>query len=554
MGNGLSFRVPRFQRDYSWDEDQWDDLWSDILATANSAGGGSSHYMGYLVLKTSDNRSFDIIDGQQRLTTLSMLILAALSNLQELIKDKIAPEDNKKREEQLRNAYIGYLDPVTLVSRSKLTLNRHNDDFYQRKLVPLEPSQLRGLNASERLMRKGFHWFFDKVKNESEKRNDGAELARLVENVAKRLFFTVITVNDELNAFTVFETLNARGVRLSATDLLKNYLFSVAQKECGDHEIEDLEKRWEDLVVKVGRESLPDLLRFSWISRHDFVRHADLFKTIRGKIAGRGDVFRLMRNLDDDAVIYSALHDSEDSLWSADEKAHIAELKRFKIRQPFPLLMAAKRSLPPEDFTLVLRACSIISFRYNVIGGLGAHEQERVYSRVAARTAKGTIKDAAAMIRQLREIYLSDNEFANAFAEKQLQTTQSRNKWVAKYILSRLEKQSAGVDYDVDSASYSLEHILPENPETGWDDISDENVERFKYRLGNMALLKTGQNRDLGNAEFSEKKKVYSVSEFELTRNIATENEYWNGERIAQRQRWMANQAKGIWKISQLGE
>ena len=76
MGNGLSYRVPLFQRDYSWGPDEWDDLWQDIVALFE-ADPEPAHYMGYLVLQSTDNREFDIIDGQQRMTTLSLLMLAA---------------------------------------------------------------------------------------------------------------------------------------------------------------------------------------------------------------------------------------------------------------------------------------------------------------------------------------------------------------------------------------------------------------------------------------------------------------------------------------------
>lgn len=130
MGNGLTYRIPRFQRDYSWGEDEWDDLWQDILGTI-AEGGEPAHYMGYLVLQSADDRVFDVIDGQQRLTTLSIIVLAALKNLQRLIDEGKEPQRTGQRLDQLRQTYIGYLDPVTLVPRSKLTLNRNNDNYYQ---------------------------------------------------------------------------------------------------------------------------------------------------------------------------------------------------------------------------------------------------------------------------------------------------------------------------------------------------------------------------------------------------------------------------------------
>ncbi|MCI5130496.1 MAG: DUF262 domain-containing protein [Candidatus Electrothrix sp. EH2] len=81
MGNGLLYRVPPFQRDYSWSTDEWDDLWQDIFATNEEEFG---HNMGYLVLQSSDSKRFDIIDGQQRITTISIMLLAAISRLHEL--------------------------------------------------------------------------------------------------------------------------------------------------------------------------------------------------------------------------------------------------------------------------------------------------------------------------------------------------------------------------------------------------------------------------------------------------------------------------------------
>lgn len=89
LGNGLRYRVPPFQRDYSWTEDEWDDLWQDIVEMF-SEDGESMHYMGYLVLQSSDGKQFDIIDGQQRITTISVLILAGLAYLKDLAETHAA--------------------------------------------------------------------------------------------------------------------------------------------------------------------------------------------------------------------------------------------------------------------------------------------------------------------------------------------------------------------------------------------------------------------------------------------------------------------------------
>jgi hypothetical protein len=242
LGNGLTYRIPRFQRDYTWTQDEWEDLWMDIQGTLQ-ANGESAHYMGYLVLQSADDKTFDVIDGQQRLTTITIILLAILKNLQRLIDAGDDAASNQRRIDQMRQTYIGYLDPVTLVARPKLTLNRNNNSYFQNHLVPLGRLPQRGLRASEHALRKAFEWFDQRI-NEHLKAtagHEGRRLAQLGEDLCDRLFFTVITVTDELNAYKVFETLNARGVRLSATDLLKNYLFSLLDSGAeSDHELRSL--------------------------------------------------------------------------------------------------------------------------------------------------------------------------------------------------------------------------------------------------------------------------------------------------------------------------
>jgi hypothetical protein len=552
MGNGLVYRVPMFQRDYSWTEQEWDDLWQDIAALLEP-GGEQGHYMGYLVLQSGDERNYDIIDGQQRMTTLSLVVLAVLHNLQRLVELKIDGQDNLRRAEELRKTYIGYLDPVTLISRSKLSLNRHNDQFYQTYLVPLERLPKRNLKSSEHLLRKGFEWFENRVRDRFGETRSGADLARFVDAVADRLFFTVISVTDELNAFKVFETLNARGVRLSSTDLLKNYLFSVVHKAGGhDHEIRTLEERWEAVIGKLGSESVPDFLRVFWNSQNPLTRHAELFKTIRASIKTKADVFALLRDMDRDADIYAALGDANDSVWNVDQRKHIAELAMFNIRQPYALLLATRRTLSDPEFTRVLRACSVVSFRYNVIGNLATNEQERVYNSAAEKIAKNQLTGAADIIRALRPVYPPDAQFRTAFSEKQIRSTSARNRQVMRYILFEIERHVADHAFDYASDKYALEHILPEHPDESWISFTDEQIDRCVYRIGNLTPLETTKNREIGNKSYLEKKRVFEQSGFSITRRVAEENREWSPDRIASRQQWLANQATAIWRLAEL--
>ncbi len=554
IGNGLTYRIPRFQRDYSWSNDEWEDLWMDILTTLEG-DGEPAHYMGYLVLQSADDRTFDVIDGQQRLTTISIIVLAALKNLQRLIEAKQDAEANQRRLTQIQQTYVGYLDPVTLIARPKLTLNRNNNTYFQNYLIPLAHLPQRNLRASEHLLRKAFEWFDRQVASflRSSKGDEGKRLAQLVENLSDRLFFTVITVTDELNAYKVFETLNARGVRLSATDLLKNYLFSVLDRDSEtDHELHTLDERWEAIVGRLQAENFPDFLRVHWNSRHGFARQVDLFKTIRQRVADREAVFQLLRGLEEDLDTYLALSSPEASDWSPDEKQLASILKLFRVRQPFPLLLAAKRVFAATDFTGLLRATLVISLRYNVIGAYSTAEQERTYNAVAERIANGELRGLSPTLRGMRGIYIEDKPFRAAFAEKVIRTTDAPNNRIVRFLLCALERHLSGQDYSFTSDAISIEHVLPPNAPDGWGGFSNEETDALMYRLGNMTLLQSCANRDAGNQEYGVKRETYQQSGFALTRRVAEENAAWSPDRIAARQSWMADQATSIWRIAQL--
>ena len=554
IGNGLTYRIPRFQRDYSWEVEQWEDLWADIMSTLGQ-NGDSAHYMGYLVLQSADDKSFDVIDGQQRLTTVSLIVLAILKNIKRLADAGNDAENNTKRLDQIRQTYIGYLDPVTLTTRPKLTLNRNNNDYFKTYLIPLAHLPQRGFRASEHLLRKAFEWFDKQVGNYLKKDtgNEGQRLAQLVENISDNLFFTVITVTDELNAYKVFETLNARGVRLSSTDLLKNYLFSVLDRGQGDkHELNELEERWESMVNRLQSEKFPDFLRTHWNSRHKFSRQSELFKVVRDSITERGGVFTLIRGMDEDLDNYLSLISPEASHWPAEDKTLTSNLKMFRVRQPFSLLLAARRKFGDRDFTTLLRAIVVISFRYNIIGASSPNEQEKIYNSAAEQISQGKITTLQALWSRLKPIYVADDRFKADFAEKSIRTTDSRNNRIVRFILCELERKLSNHAHDFFNDSFNVEHVLPQNAPDDWGGFThDENL-ALTYRLGNMTLLNAKDNRKMGNRTYEEKRPFYENSEFELTRSLARDNSQWLPENMDSRQKWMAKQAASIWRMDQL--
>jgi hypothetical protein len=118
-----------------------------------------------------------------------------------------------------------------------------------------------------------------------------------------------------------------------------------------------------------------------------------------------------------------------------------------------------------------------------------------------------------------------------------------------RYILFELERQRSGQDFEFESATYNLEHILPEHPSEIWSTIEESKQDRLIYRIENMTPLESNRNRNLGNADSPAKRKVFQQSVFQITKALSEHYEAWDEQKIASRQKQLANIAAGIWKI-----
>jgi len=541
LGNSKIYKVPRFQRSYSWEESNWEDLWLDILALRNNEE--SVHYLGTIVLQTQDNKTFTIIDGQQRIVTLSILILGCLKLLSDLIDNGIEPEKNKERKEIFMNQYIGFKDPRSLTYQSKLTLNNTDKDLYSSYLVqlkiPLNPSRLP---ESNKLMAKAFQYFIKQLESIG-LNSSGEAIVDFIESiVSSKLFFIQIVVDDVLSAYTVFETLNARGVELTTTDLLKNYLFSLLDNEI---DINNLQPRWDKIVNTVSYRNFPTFLRYFINSRQNLVRSERLFKEIKNIILKKDDVINIMDELEKYSDIYVAFDDPENELWQGNSnvKKILNELNLFGVQQYKSLLLSVYFKMN-DCFESALRIIRAITFRYNVIGKLNPNELEKAYNRTAIKVYNGTISTPRQIQQELRDVYVDDESFRNFFSTKSFDTSKTKDKKIIRYILLSIENQKYNKDYHLFDTNVTIEHIFPEN----YMNTDEEIDEAMIYRLGNLTLLEPAMNRECGSKPFSQKIIVYRESQYGITKELA-DYEDWNDDNIRNRQSELARIATSIWNL-----
>lgn len=553
LSNGKRYIVPAFQRDYAWGADEWTELWADIVEVHRSSGD-SNHYLGALVLQPSNERSESrIIDGQQRLVTLSVLALAVIARLQRLADDGVDAENNRERVRLLREKFVSTKDSASLRHKSRLRLNEHDNPFYQTYLLqgatPSRPSALKG--SEERLWR-SFEFFAMAIARLYGPNTTGADLASFLEDtVSTRLRFIEIVVEDDETAFTVFETLNARGIALGTADLLKNFVFSVAAKG-GDSDLSQARIWWDQIVRLVPLDQMATFLFHKLASRVPDMREKRVFTEVKLAVPRRTTVFDFLRETKEAAEIYAALDDPHGDFWAEfpDSRKHIAVLDILRVAQVRPVILAALPRMAdrPDRLARLLRNLVVLSLRAS-LARVNTGDLQRAYHAVAYRIEQGELKSPLAIARALSSVTPTDDDFRATFAQVVLDPRGPRKRLV-RYLLSELEVATGGSRIDFDASEATVEHILPENPANGWDQFSTEDRQRDVRRLGNLTPLEYQLNKELGNCEFERKRDAYARSSYALTRGIV--NEEWTPAAIRARQARMADAAVRIWRIDEV--
>lgn len=544
--NGAAYRVPLFQRQYSWGKEEWEDLWEDLWEL--HGGPDRVHFMGAVVLQAESETTFVVIDGQQRFTTLTLLALAVIQAIESLAAAGVDADANLQRAAILRRLVLGDKDPASLTQIGRLTLSRLDDGFFRDYILTFtRPPSLRRFPDSNRRILDAFAYFADQIGKAFGPAASGEELARFLnETVARRLQFIVITVEDDGNAYLLFETLNARGVGLSPGDLIKNFLYSLVAASPAD--LERMDRMWARLTATTTLERFPEFLRFYLTCEAGRIRRERLFRTIRDRVRTGPAAFSLLRDLENSAELFAALWDSDHEYWRErrEDRRNVRALQIFGVTQIYPVLFAAFARFSRADFSRVLKFVVVLSFRYQVVGRLETSLLESVYADAARRLFAREISSPAALAAALSRLWVPDGQFRADMENLSIHTF-GREKRLARYVLFELEQDIARAPRDMDADPATIEHILPENPGDEWmDAFPAQRLDNYVYRIGNLTLLEASRNREAADLGFAAKRALYAESAYSLTNRIQVDE--WTPDTVAARQLQLATRATHIWR------
>lgn len=539
--------VPRYQRSYAWKDENVKNLYQDIGTAI--ASGASEYFLGSVVISQKVDSKPEIVDGQQRLATVCILLGAIRDYFQSL-----DTAEGKERSQMIFNEYLANKDMDTLELIPKLHLNDADQNYFMNRVLSPIGDEKRNILASKKS-----HERINTAANLAKKHVEyivgitgepTKTLIQWINYLRDKAKVIAVRVPDESNAFTIFETLNDRGLALAVSDLLKNYLFYKS-----DDRISEVQYQWIQMLSTIenaeDEQAVVTFIRHLWSSKNGLVREKDLFVKIKENITSKSEAVDLSKDLYEKSLIYSAIITCDDNYWSnfsTSAKTQMEMLNIFNMVQIRPLLLSTLSKFSSKDSERMLNNLVNWSVRFLIVGGLGGGALETKYCDAATKINKGEITNADMLTNFMLPIVPNDSEFSSSFSN----ATVSKN-YLARYYLRTLETAKRGLrepELVPNTANdvITIEHILPQNPSEAWGHITPDDVKANYKRIGNMTLLKKSINSDIGNEGFVAKKPYFSSSEYQLTKEVA-DYEEWTIASIDKRQHLLAELAILAWPM-----
>ena len=529
-------RVPDFQRDFSWTDEQVSEFWSDLTAFSNnehaSKLAGKEYFLGAAVLV--NNGSYHLLlDGQQRLATTTILLAA--------LRDKIN-EFKGDAARQIQDNYIAFENFLTGGRTSKLQLNIFDRDFFRDRIQSFPRLEnIPVTKKSHRLILRAYDYFQSQVSEAWDSVGGGRKgfdwAANTALTLCEHVAIVTVTSNNEKTAASIFATLNDRGIGLSTVDLIRSFVLQHADETQREEILQCWNSTLEACGTAVGAETL---IRLSWVSQHGDIKTRALYKEVSDSFGSGETPLDYSRRLRDDAVLYRRLRegDTEDD----ELQDYWPVLRILNANAAYALLLAAHHSLSEDEQKTLAKAAVSLAIRHNIVCDIDRAKFESAIYCAAKKVSSG--QGGAETLDDLRSISPVAKRFQDSFAALRFPPSQSS---IARYMLRTFETHCAKTEETITAgpAKVHIEHIYPQNPpqEKKWKDHSE-----FINRLGNLTLLDRHLNIGIKNSDFAIKKQqAYGISRLEITKRLLNYGDNWSPEQIIQRQQLLCGEAEAIW-------
>ena len=526
-GARVRYSVPKYQRTYDWGKGELQELMDDLTQLK---GNNENHlFLGNLIFDVSDSENYKIVDGQQRLTSISILFIALREQARLLNDSEVASEVQK---------FISIYSKVRDKNDIKFEVSSNIRDLYEHMTNPNWdgefPDKLNNKSIKRQVnkIRPIYNFIKDEISRYSIE-----DLNEFI-NAVWLSYVVVIKVENTQDVFSVFERTNARGLDLNIGDLLKNYILSYQQ--------ESFEEKWSEIVDNANGQ-LPRMLKYFWVSRKGYILQSKLYKSLKNYVQELDknnkeegiaifvqDLYNFSRFFKSTTSFsiekkrdwleesgFEQLAKNED--YYARFGRNMQALKLFRVSQPLPLIFSILHlykidsNSKPDTLFKTLRAIENYHFVNNIISGRVGNEVEKFYAETAAHLYNSSESFASEMktfIEVLRSKKAMKDEFISNFIDTVIYN--SKNYGLINYVFDRMNNHgSKGAQYvsifrpeiDFNKRNYNIEHFYAQSAKKKY---SEEEQENFN-QIGNLIVISRHTNSGLGDLDPKEKiKKIES--------------------------------------------
>lgn len=540
----FTFKIPGYQRPYAWTSEQSEELLDDLITALGDSSEKidqiNPYFLGSIVLIKGNNRDADVVDGQQRLTTITIL----LSVLRTLVPPDFACGITL-RLFQPEDLFAG------IEKQYRLTLRDRDIKFFrdyiqdENGINKLKILSSNGLSDSQRNIKDNANKLLSKLEKISE-----PQLIRLGQFIATRCLLVVVTTPDSDSAYRIFSVMNDRGLDLSPTDILKADIIG----QISEPQQELYTSQWEDTEEKLGREQFKDLFSHIRMIHRKTKLAGSVIKEFRDYIKPtnhpQGFIDKVLCPLAD------AFHDIRTSTYESDKRAE-------EVNGLFKWL----RLIDSSDW--VPPAILFLSNHLNEPDLLVRFFSDLERLAAGLMIQRSNVNQRIERFSNLLNAIETEEDLFQVNSPLQLTSEEQRSilqnldgdlylvQKIRLYVLLRLDAalSASGVAYD--HSVITVEHVLPQKPSSESEWITwfptEEKRQQYVHRLGNLVLLSRAKNGEAQNYEFGKKKEKYfttksGVSPFALTTQVLL-NQEWTSTIIDRRQKELIDCLKTVWRL-----
>lgn len=520
-------RVPLYQRHYVWSADQVEDFWEDLKSSSNI------FFLGSFVFNTENldkEKYIEVIDGQQRLITLTIFAAA--------LRDVAASLSDQKLSVRINEEFIGKAN-FRGESSYFLQCGDSLKGFFEKYIQAAEhdPFPMKVKLKEHRQIIDNYNYFKEVILEEVSEDDDVKKKDLLVELCEKLQDLKVIDIriNAEEDAYTIFETVNARGESLKVADLLKNLIFR--QLSQNPKELAIAKEQWERIEANISDAGVEinKFFRHYWLSKYSFISEKNLYREIKNEVK---DFKSFLAEIETSSEWYRKLCLAKKEEWR-DTKSGIKiwnsllGIKSMHVSQCYVLLMCLLRNLDKIDFEIrhYFEVIENFTFVYSAVSKFQANKVEKLYSRTAIdierevenknkKHLSGNIQRLMDQLENnLKKIKPSDQVFLEKFKEISYKNSESVRIFI-KYILSKVNNYISGGEILLDFDIISIEHLLPKNPNEKMK-ITHADIREYVNLLGNLTLISDKKNKEASNKSPKDKISVLLSSRIDLNHELA---------------------------------